>query len=97
MKKIKAEMKEIRTSEDVKQRISYWLAVAAFVVGIGLMIAGFIVAPLGEIAGSVIGSAGLLLSFTGAILGISFHYNLEDTKFKANIESRLNEITRRYE
>lgn len=92
----KEDIKEMKGSEDIKQRISYWLAVAAFIVGCGLMIAGFIVSPVGEIAGSVIGGVGLLLSFTGAILGISFHYNLEDEKFKASVETRIDELLKKH-
>lgn len=42
--------------------------------GCGLLIAGFIVNPLGEIHQSVLIGFGECLTFAGALLGIDYHY-----------------------
>lgn len=42
--------------------------------GCGLLIAGFIVAPLGEIHQSVLIGFGECLTFAGALLGIDYRY-----------------------
>lgn len=53
-----------------KTKLSYILCVVSFVLGALFSTAGFIVSPLGEISGSVLGQSGIYLSFSGAILGI---------------------------
>lgn len=44
------------------------------IVGCCLIIAGFIVPPIGIIDSSVLVAFGEALSFVGAILGIDYHY-----------------------
>lgn len=44
------------------------------IVGCCLIIAGFIVPPMGIIDSSVLVAFGEALSFVGAILGIDYHY-----------------------
>lgn len=53
-----------------KSRLSYILCIASFILGALFSTAGFIVSPLGEISGSVLGLVGIYLSFSGAIIGI---------------------------
>ena len=43
-------------------------------VGAALLVAGFIVSPLGEIHSSVLISFGEILTFTGALFGIDYRY-----------------------
>ncbi len=43
-------------------------------VGAGLLIAGFIVPPTGEIHSSVLVAVGEVLTFAGSLLGIDYHY-----------------------
>lgn len=43
-------------------------------VGAGLLIAGFIVAPVGEIDSSVLVAFGETLTFAGALFGIDYRY-----------------------
>lgn len=49
-------------------------AVAVTIVGCALLIAGFIVAPLGEIHQSVLIGFGECMTFAGALLGIDYRY-----------------------
>jgi hypothetical protein len=48
-----------------------WLAVVVTMVGCGLLIAGFIVTPTGEVHNSVLIAFGEILTFAGTLLGIS--------------------------
>lgn len=58
------------------RRLKTQLTAALFltVVGCGLLIAGFIVPPLGEIHPSVLIAFGEILTFVGALFGIDYHY-----------------------
>ena len=49
-------------------------AVAMVVIGSSLLIAGFVVPPLGVIDGSVLIAFGEILTFVGALFGIDYHY-----------------------
>ena len=51
-----------------------WSAVAMTAVGAGLLIAGFIVAPTGEIHSSVLVAFGETMTFAGALFGIDYKY-----------------------
>lgn len=54
------------------------LRIATFlvVVGCGLLIAGFIVSPTGQIHETVLVAFGEVMTFAGAILGIDYHYRV---------------------
>ena len=54
---------------------SFWLSVFLIVIGCGLLIAGMIITPTGEIHNSVLIAFGEILTFVGALLGI-------DTKWR---------------
>lgn len=56
------------------------VATGLCVVGCGLLIAGFIVAPLGEIDSSVLVSFGEVMTFAGGLFGIDYHYKSRDSK-----------------
>ncbi len=49
-------------------------AVALIAIGAGLLIAGFIVPPPGEIHSSVLVALGEIMTFAGAIFGIDYKY-----------------------
>ena len=49
-------------------------AVALIIVGCGLLIAGFVVPPPGEIHNSVLVAFGEILTFAGAVFGMKYHY-----------------------
>ena len=49
-------------------------AILMIVIGCGLLIAGFVVPPLGVIDSSVLIAFGEILTFVGALFGIDYHY-----------------------
>lgn len=51
-----------------------WVAAALTVVGCGLLVAGFVVDPTGEIHNSVLVAFGEILTFVGSLFGIDYHY-----------------------
>lgn len=53
-------------------------AVTLAVVGCGLLIAGFVVAPTGEIHSSVLVAFGETLTFAGAVFGIDYRYRKKE-------------------
>ncbi len=62
---------EIRKHKPTVQLLA---AVLLIVVGCGLLIAGFIVPPPGEIHNSVLIAFGEILTFAGAVFGMKYHY-----------------------
>ena len=62
-----------------KSKLNFRLAVATVltVVGCGLLIAGFIVPPLGIIDSSVLVAFGETSTFLGAVLGIDYNYKYQ--------------------
>ena len=54
---------------DIKQ---FYLAVFLIVFGCGLLVAGFVVSPVGEIHTSVLTAFGEIITLSGAILGINY-------------------------
>lgn len=78
-----------------KDKVAYIVTCAAFIVGAALAIAGLFIEPIGEIHPTVITMTGLFLSFSGALLGISHHFNNELEKFKSETIKILNETNKR--
>jgi len=74
-------MKTLRKPSD-KQ---LWFAFLLVIFGCGLLVAGFIVSPTGEIHSSVNVAFGEILTFAGALLGIDYTYRkrfLERTRYE---------------
>lgn len=44
------------------------------IIGLGVLVAGFSVPPIGEIHPSVLVAVGETLTFVGSLLGIRYHY-----------------------
>ena len=65
------------------------LAVAMCVFGCAMLVAGFLVAPLGEIHQSVLIGFGEILTFSGTILGINYLYSSKHRELEEHIKSRL--------
>lgn len=61
-----------------KPTIQLLSAIALIVIGCGLLIAGFIMPPPGEIHNSVLIAFGEILTFAGALFGIDYHYKYKD-------------------
>ena len=73
-------MKNTKTRE-----IIVWCAaIIAFLTGIGLCIAGFIVPPIGDINGSVLTATGEFLTFFGSVFGIGEYTKIQLYKLDAN-------------
>lgn len=58
---------------DAKTKIAYLTAIAAFIIGWGLTIAGFCVPPVGEIADSLLWILGQALVYCASIFGVSMY------------------------
>lgn len=67
----------MNTSKFRRHRLTLQLASAIFliIVGCGLLIAGFVISPPGHIHNSVIVAFGEILTFSGALFGIDYHYS----------------------
>ena len=63
----------------------FYTAIAAFVFGWALTIAGFVVSPVGQVHDSVLWILGQSLLYCGAVVGISTHYSTELRHFKREI------------
>ena len=74
-----------------RDKVAYTVTIGAFIIGVALSITGMILPPVGEVHPTVITLVGLFLSFAGALLGISHHFESELGKFKASVEQKLNE------
>ena len=66
-----------------KLSIQLGLAVALVIFGIGLIVASFIVPPLGVIDSSVLVAYGETLTFVGALIGVDYSYKF---KTKENLD-----------
>lgn len=78
-------MKDINNNKIKWQIIS---AVAMIAVGAGLLIAGFIVKPTGEIHPSVLTALGEILTFAGALFGINANYHIKMKEHSIDSESK---------
>ena len=60
----------------MKRELNIKLAISIFlvVIGCGLLIAGFIVPPLGAIHNSILVAYGEVATFAGSLLGIEYRY-----------------------
>lgn len=57
-----------------KPTIQLLAAIVLIALGCGLLVAGFILPPPGEIHNSVLVAFGEILTFAGALFGIDYHY-----------------------
>lgn len=70
-------------TKNAKLNLQLSAALLLIIVGCGLLIAGFIVAPLGVIDGSVLTAFGETSTFAGALFGIDYTYKY---KIKKHLE-----------
>lgn len=71
---------------DIKSRIAYLTALAAFVIGWGLTIAGFIVPPMGVVADSILWILGQSLVYAASVLGVGMYVGGEVKHLKGEIK-----------
>ena len=74
-----------------RDKVAYSVTIGAFIIGVALSIIGMVLPPVGEVHPTVITLVGLFLSFAGALLGISHHFENELGKCKASDEQKLSE------
>ena len=67
-------MKNLNKFSKHRPTVTLLAAVFLLTVGCGLLIAGFIVPPPGEIHDSVLIAFGEILTFAGAVFGMKYHY-----------------------
>lgn len=65
------------TKSDKRDIIVWVAACIAFVIGVGLCVAGFIVPPTGVISGSVLTATGEFLTFFGSVFGIGEYTKIQ--------------------
>lgn len=78
-----------------KDLLATWTAALAFIFGIALTTAGFIVEPIGQVHDSILWILGQTLLYCGAVVGISTHYQTELRHFKREIATFVNEEERK--
>lgn len=69
-----------------RDKIVWVAACIAFLTGIGLCIAGFIVPPTGTISGSVLTATGEFLTFFGSVFGIGEYTKIQLHKIKGDVD-----------
>lgn len=78
-------------SNKTKLNLRLIVAVVLTIVGSGLLIAGFIVPPVGIINSSVLVAFGETSTFVAAILGIDYNYKYQIYKQRILADSMENE------
>lgn len=79
----------MKQKNDLNARLA--VAVILTIVGSGLLIAGFIVPPLGEIDSSVLVAFGETSTFVAAVLGIDYNYKYQMYKNRTINSSKQND------
>ena len=70
-----------------KDYIKWGSATVCVLAGLVVIMWSMVLPPQGVIDGSVLTVIGELLTFAGAVFGISTHYAIETAKLKVNIDS----------
>lgn len=73
-------------SLEKKEAIQYATAVGMLVAGLALTVAGFVVAPLGEVSDSVLYVLAQCLIYAGSIFGIGLYVNTKIDVLKRQIQ-----------
>lgn len=66
-----------------KEMLLYGLSVVSLTVGFAMLFTGMLLPPKGEIHPTVITAFGIILTFVGAMLGITAKYDYELARFKS--------------
>ena len=86
-------MKSVKDSYDkctIKEKIAIITAVAAFILGWALTIAGFIVPPIGDISNSVLWVLGQALIYAASVFGITSYFKSESVQMKRDMQRYFN-------
>ena len=76
-----------------KPTITLISAIILIAVGCGLLIAGFIVPPPGEIHNSVLVAFGEILTFAGAVFGMKYHYQYGNSHIESDTRTAEKDVT----
>ena len=76
-------------TKDTKLNQRLLVVVLLTIIGSGLLVAGFIVPPLGMIDSSVLVAFGETSTFVAAVLGVDYNYKY--TEYKMSVARSLNE------
>lgn len=66
-------------SNSKKMTVQFWVGVALAIVGVGLLIASFVVPPVGILSSSVLCGVGEVFTFSGSLIGVDYHYRYKHT------------------
>ena len=80
---------------EVKTRVAYITAIIAFLLGWGLTIAGFFVAPLGVVSDSVLWILGQALLYAASVFGVGLYVTGSVKNMKKTIRSFMEAEDRR--
>lgn len=83
-------MSEKWVNLNIKEKLAIISAIAAFIIGWGLTVAGFIVEPLGDVTESVLWILGQALIYSASVFGVSAYFNAESIKLKRDIKQYVN-------
>lgn len=76
---------------NIKEKTAIISAIAAFVVGWGLTISGFIVPPMGEVADSVLWILGQSLIYSASVFGITSYFTTEQRKLRKELQNYIHD------
>ena len=79
---------------NVKEKIAIVSAIAAFIIGWGLTIAGFIVPPVGEVAESTLWILGQALVYASSVFGITGYFTSETRRLRHDIDLKIEDYER---
>ena len=77
---------KMKWNKETKDKVSYIMACLAFIFGMGITIAGFIVNPLGVIHESVLWVLGQSLTYSGAVFGVGLFISNKSQEIKSFIK-----------
>lgn len=81
---------------EIRTKIAYISAIAAFVLGWGLTVASFIVPPLGAVADSVLWILGQALVYAASVFGVALYTVNSVRSMKRDVRDFLRDEDRRF-
>jgi hypothetical protein len=79
---------------NIKEKLAICSALAAFIIGWGMSIAGFIVPPLGEVHESILFILGQALVYAASVFGIAAYFKAESHQMKSDLRQYFSEKER---
>ncbi len=65
-------------TKETKQDIQLYTAVGMCIVGVAMLTAGIIIPPVGQIHNSILIAVGEVLTFSGSLFGVDYHYRYKE-------------------